>query len=77
MEAFLIKRGWLVAGEREAMAAQLEADVRDAITRQEAIAMPELGSLVEDVYEAPPWHLREQMSELAAAERQQSPHKHG
>lgn len=77
MEAFLIKRGWLVAGEREAMAAQLEADVRDAITRQEAIAMPELDSLVEDVYETPPWHLREQMSELAVAERQQSPHKHG
>jgi pyruvate dehydrogenase E1 component alpha subunit len=77
MEAFLMKRGWLVAGEREAMAAQLEADVRDAITRQEAIAMPPLESLIEDVYEEPTWNLREQLEELESSERQKSPHKHG
>jgi 2-oxoisovalerate dehydrogenase E1 component alpha subunit len=77
MEAFLIKRGWLVAGEREALAAQIEADVRDAITRQEAMAPPALETLIEDVYEHPTWNLREQLSELAAGERQKSPHKHG
>jgi pyruvate dehydrogenase E1 component alpha subunit/2-oxoisovalerate dehydrogenase E1 component alpha subunit len=77
METFLMKRGWLAAGEREALATQLEADVRDAITRQEAIAMPELSTLVDDVFEEPTWNLREQMAELEAAERQKSPHKHG
>jgi pyruvate dehydrogenase E1 component alpha subunit/2-oxoisovalerate dehydrogenase E1 component alpha subunit len=77
IEAFLLKRGWLVAGEREALAAQIEADVRDAIERQEAIAMPPLETLIDDVYEEPTWNLREQMTELAAAERQKSPHKHG
>ena len=77
MEAFLIARGWLVAGEREAMAAELEAEVRDAITRQEAASPPALDTLIEDVYEQPTWNLREQMAELAAAERAPSPHKHG
>jgi hypothetical protein len=59
------------------LATQLEADVRDTITRQEAIAMPPLETLIDDVYEEPTWNLREQLTELAAAERQKSPHKHG
>ncbi|HEX5057989.1 MAG TPA: thiamine pyrophosphate-dependent enzyme, partial [Kofleriaceae bacterium] len=77
METYLTKRGWLQTGEREALAAQLETDVRDAIERQEAIGTPELSTLVEDVFEEPTWNLREQMAELEAAERQKSPHKHG
>jgi TPP-dependent pyruvate/acetoin dehydrogenase alpha subunit len=77
MEAYLLARGWLQAGEREALATQLEADVRDAIARQEAITQPELATLIEDVYEQPTWNLREQMTELAASARQKSPHKHG
>ena len=77
METFLLKRGWLQAGEREALAAQIEADVRDAIARQEAVAQPELSTLVEDVFEEPTWNLREQMAEVEAAPRAKSPHKHG
>jgi pyruvate dehydrogenase E1 component alpha subunit/2-oxoisovalerate dehydrogenase E1 component alpha subunit len=77
MEAFLTSRGWLAAGEREALATQLEADVRDAIARQEAVGQPALETLIADVYEEPTWNLREQMAELAASERQKSPHKHG
>ena len=77
MEAFLLKRGWLAAGEREALATQMENDVRDAIARQEAIGAPPLESLIEDVFEEPTWNLREQLSELASSERQKSPHKHG
>ena len=77
MEAFLLARGWLVAGEREALAAQIEADVREAIARQEAVGQPELSTLIEDVYEEPTWNLREQMTELEAAPRAKSPHKHG
>jgi pyruvate dehydrogenase E1 component alpha subunit/2-oxoisovalerate dehydrogenase E1 component alpha subunit len=77
MEAFLIKAGWLVTGEREALAAQLEAEVREAIARQEAVGQPALATLIEDVYEQPTWNLREQLAELASSERQTSPHKHG
>jgi pyruvate dehydrogenase E1 component alpha subunit/2-oxoisovalerate dehydrogenase E1 component alpha subunit len=77
METFLVKRGWLATGEREAIATQLEADVRDAIARQEAVGQPELATLIEDVYEQPTWNLREQMTELAEGPRAKSPHKHG
>ncbi|HEY5928161.1 MAG TPA: thiamine pyrophosphate-dependent enzyme, partial [Kofleriaceae bacterium] len=77
MEKFLVARGWLAAGEREALATQLENDVREAIARQEAIGQPELETLIDDVFEEPTWNLREQMAELSAAARQKSPHKHG
>ncbi len=76
-ELFLNARGWLAPGERAQLAERLEADVRDAIARQEKVAMPPLPSLVEDVYEELPWHLREQLAELESAERVKSPHKHG
>jgi pyruvate dehydrogenase E1 component alpha subunit len=77
MERYLLDRGWLVTGEREALATQLEADVREAIARQEAVEQPALSTLIEDVYESPTWNLREQMAELEAAPRAKSPHRHG
>jgi len=77
MEAWLLRRGWLVAGEREALAAQIEADVRDAITRQEQIGAPPLETIVEDVFEEPSWNLREQLADVAASTRAKSPHHHG
>src|ERR1043165_2479439 len=42
LETYLTARGWLEAGERDAMAQRLEADVRVAIARQEAIGPPAL-----------------------------------
>jgi pyruvate dehydrogenase E1 component alpha subunit len=74
MEAYLLRRGWLAAGEREEMAAALEAQVREAIARQEAIAPPPLETLVEDVFEEPTWLLREQLADVAAAPRAKNPH---
>ena len=56
-EAYLARRGWLAAGEREALAAQLEAEVREAIARQEAIGAPALETMIEDVFEEPTWQL--------------------
>src|SRR4051812_30647123 len=76
MEAFLKARGWLADGEREALATKLEADVRDAIARAEAAGMPPIESLVDDVYEEKPWHLREQLAELLAADRVKATHSH-
>ena len=75
MEAFLTRRGWLAAGERDALAQTLETEVRDAIARQEAIDPPALDTLVDDVFEEPTWNLREQLADLAASPRAQSPHK--
>jgi pyruvate dehydrogenase E1 component alpha subunit/2-oxoisovalerate dehydrogenase E1 component alpha subunit len=64
IETFLTARGWLRAGERDELAAQLETEVRDAIARQEKVAPPPLASLVDDVFEQPTWNLREQLGEL-------------
>ncbi|HEU0036737.1 MAG TPA: thiamine pyrophosphate-dependent enzyme [Kofleriaceae bacterium] len=75
-EAFLVRRGWLAQGEREQLAEQLEAQVREAIARQEAIAAPPLETLIEDVYEEPTWNLREQLAELERSPRAKSPHQH-
>ncbi len=75
-EIFLTARGWLEAGEKDALAAKIEQDVRDSIARQEAIGAPPLESLIEDVFEEPTWNLREQLAELAAGPRAKSPHQH-
>ena len=76
LEAYLIQRGWLTENERTVLAGQLEADVRAAIARQEAIAAPPLASIVDDVFEQPTWLLREQLAELEAAPRAKNPHQH-
>jgi pyruvate dehydrogenase E1 component alpha subunit len=75
-ETYLTQRGWLAAGERDAIAQRLEAEVREAIARQEAIAPPALETLIDDVYEEPTWNLREQLGELAASPRARTPHQH-
>lgn len=76
MEAYLTHRGWLATGEREALAAAIETEVRDAIARQEQVPAPPLESLIEDVFEEPTWNLREQMADLAAGPRAKNPHHH-
>jgi pyruvate dehydrogenase E1 component alpha subunit/2-oxoisovalerate dehydrogenase E1 component alpha subunit len=76
LETYLIGRGWLAAGERDVIAGQLEAEVRDAIARQEAVPPPALETLIDDVYEQPTQLLREQLAALAAAPRARAPHQH-
>jgi len=67
MEIFLTKRGWLAAGEREALATEIEHAVRDSIARNEATPLPARETLIEDVYEHTPWHLREQLEQTPPA----------
>jgi pyruvate dehydrogenase E1 component alpha subunit/2-oxoisovalerate dehydrogenase E1 component alpha subunit len=76
LETYLLGRGWLAAGEREAIAQQIEAEVRDAIARQEAVGPPALETLIDDVYEEPTWLQREQLAQLAASPRVRAPHQH-
>jgi len=76
LEAYMIHRGWLVAGERDELAQRLEVDVREAIARQEAVAAPALATLIDDVFEEPTWLLREQMAEVERSPRAKNPHHH-
>jgi pyruvate dehydrogenase E1 component alpha subunit len=77
LEVYLSRRGWLAAGERDAIAQAIEREVRDAIARQEQIGPPPLASLVDDVFEEPTWALCEQLAVLETAPRARSPHQHG
>jgi len=76
LETYLTGRGWLAAGEREAIAQRVEVEVREAIARQEAVAPPALATLIDDVYEEPTWLQREQLADLAASPRARAPHQH-
>jgi pyruvate dehydrogenase E1 component alpha subunit/2-oxoisovalerate dehydrogenase E1 component alpha subunit len=77
LETYLLARGWLAAGEREALALELESEVRDAIARQEKIGAPALETLIDDVFEEPTWLLREQLAAIAELPRAKNPHHHG
>jgi pyruvate dehydrogenase E1 component alpha subunit/2-oxoisovalerate dehydrogenase E1 component alpha subunit len=62
MRAWLTARGWLSEAEDRSLAESIEAEVRDAIAAEEAAPPPPIESLVEDVFEEVPWHLREQLA---------------
>ena len=64
MKNLLEARGWLASGESEAMAAAIEARVRDCIAAQEKIGPPPRASLFDDVYEQPTWLQLEQRDSL-------------
>jgi pyruvate dehydrogenase E1 component alpha subunit len=64
MRALAEARGWLAPGEADELAASIEAEMRQVIAEQEAIGMPPVESLIEDVLEEPTWLLREQLDEL-------------
>lgn len=66
LRAFLESRNWLAAGEADALAASVEQEVRDAITRQEAASPPPPASIIADVFETPTWLLTEQLAETPA-----------
>jgi len=76
LELYLTARGWLAAGERDQLAQRIEAEVREAIARQEAIPPPALETLIEDVFEESTWLLREQLADLVASPRAKSAHQH-
>ncbi|HTM20056.1 MAG TPA: thiamine pyrophosphate-dependent enzyme, partial [Kofleriaceae bacterium] len=63
LRVFMDERGWLAAGEHDALAAELEAEVRRVVDDQEKAGPPAIESLIEDVFEEPTWLLREQLAD--------------
>jgi len=60
--AFLASKGWLSDDEAQAMAAEIEGQVRAVVAEQEEAGPPPLDSLIEDVFAEPTWLLREQLA---------------
>ena len=67
---WLTARGLIDADADERMRAELDAEVREAVAKEEHVGPPPLASLVEDVYEDVPWHLREELAEVTPLPRQ-------
>ena len=61
LRRFMAARGWLDDAGHAAVGAEIEEQVRAAIARQEAVGSPAVDTLIEDVYEEVPRHLREQL----------------
>jgi pyruvate dehydrogenase E1 component alpha subunit len=64
MRTWLLQRDWLTAKDDQRFAEEIEAEVRAAIAAEESAGPPALATLVEDVFEEAPWHLREQIDAL-------------
>ncbi len=67
---WLEARGLVDAASEERMRAEIDAEVRDAVAKEEPVGPPPLASLVEDVFAEVPWHLREQLAEVTPLPRQ-------
>jgi TPP-dependent pyruvate/acetoin dehydrogenase alpha subunit len=63
--AFLEQRGLLAEGEAERIETELLAEIDDTIHEQEAVEPMRWRSLVEDIYEEIPPHLKRQYNEFA------------
>jgi 2-oxoisovalerate dehydrogenase E1 component alpha subunit len=63
--AYLLAAGWLDEAGDARLGDEIEAEVRAAIAAEEAAPPPGLETLVSDVYEEMPWHLREQLKGLS------------
>jgi pyruvate dehydrogenase E1 component alpha subunit len=68
--AFLTAQGLIDAAYDERLRAELDAEVRDAVAREEHAPPPPLESIIEDVFAEVPAFLREELDELAPVPRQ-------
>jgi pyruvate dehydrogenase E1 component alpha subunit/2-oxoisovalerate dehydrogenase E1 component alpha subunit len=66
----LREHGLLTDALEQKLRDELEHEISEALARAEAGPRPPLGSLFEDVYCCPPWHIREELSEALRTCRQ-------
>ncbi len=62
MRLWLRGLGWLGEADDARLAEDIEKQVRDATAAEEAVALPGVESLIQDVFETPTRHLTEQMN---------------
>ena len=60
----------LDAAAEERMRAEIDAEVREAVAKEEHVGPPPLETLVEDVFAEVPEHLREQLADVMPLPRQ-------
>jgi pyruvate dehydrogenase E1 component alpha subunit/2-oxoisovalerate dehydrogenase E1 component alpha subunit len=62
LRTWLLGRRWLTEDDDKQLAEELEREVREATAAEEAVGPPAIESIIEDVYESPPWQLVEQLA---------------
>jgi pyruvate dehydrogenase E1 component alpha subunit/2-oxoisovalerate dehydrogenase E1 component alpha subunit len=67
---FLVGEKLLDDAADEAMKAEIDAEVKEAIAAEEHVGAPPLRSMIEDVYAEVPRHLEEQLAEIEPLPRQ-------
>jgi pyruvate dehydrogenase E1 component alpha subunit/2-oxoisovalerate dehydrogenase E1 component alpha subunit len=65
---FMESRGWFDQAAHDRLHAEIEANLREVITRQEAAGLPGVDTIIDDVYEQPTWLLREQLEAFRRGE---------
>lgn len=69
LKVHLTRSGVWDDSKDEELEASIDSEVKAAIEVSESTGAPSLSSMFDDVYEAVPWHLREQREELLAGPR--------
>jgi pyruvate dehydrogenase E1 component alpha subunit len=67
---WLTAQGLLDAATDERLRAEIDAEVRDAVAKEEHVGPPALETIVEDVLAEVPWHLQEELAEVMPLPRQ-------
>jgi pyruvate dehydrogenase E1 component alpha subunit/2-oxoisovalerate dehydrogenase E1 component alpha subunit len=76
-ERYLRRAELLDDAAKSAMSAAIEEQIAAAVRAVEPLAPPALGTMMDDVYATPPWHLREQLAEAQAHPAPPSAHAGG
>lgn len=69
IRSYLEAEGAWSEAQEQSLKEQVERDFKAAVASAEAQPKPSLESMFDDVYASPPWHLREQRTELLASPR--------
>ncbi|MCA9530030.1 MAG: pyruvate dehydrogenase (acetyl-transferring) E1 component subunit alpha [Myxococcales bacterium] len=73
MRAYLIERGAWTERDEASLVEAVDAEVREAVVAAEAKPKPALHEMFREVYEAQPWHLRDQERECLSVARTKEP----
>ncbi|AEE23177.1 thiamine pyrophosphate-dependent dehydrogenase E1 component subunit alpha [Paraglaciecola chathamensis] len=63
-ENWMKSKDWIDEAEHKQFVEQTRQDVLAAMKKAEQVDICEIDDLINDVYDTPPWHLREQLSQL-------------
>ncbi|WP_395343533.1 thiamine pyrophosphate-dependent dehydrogenase E1 component subunit alpha [Ningiella sp. W23] len=63
-EAWIDSQGWLNSDALNTFKENTRADILSSLKVAEKVAVNPIEDIIEDVYDTPPWHLKQQLSEL-------------